>query len=102
LKEEMLAQDRMDPSRTPRTRRDLVLQEVGEEGLVYDRDGALVHILNLTALFAWKLCDGTRSTVEIVEAVRAAFSGTAARDVQRDIEALLERLEERGLLERRP
>lgn len=102
MKEEMLAQERLDPSHTPRTRRDLVLQEVGEEGLVYDREGALVHILNLTALFAWKLCDGTRSTVEISDAVRAAFRGTAAQDVQRDVEGLLARLEERGLLEKRP
>ena len=98
----MLGQERQVSPKSPRTRHDLVLQEVGDEGLLYDREGALVHILNMTALFAWKLCDGTRSVEEVAEAVRSGFRGTATQDVRRDIEGLLARLEERGLLERRP
>jgi len=98
----MLGQERQVPSFSPRTRRDLVLQEVGEEGLLYDREGALVHILNSTALFTWKLCDGTRSLDEIADSLRSAFRGTASQDIRRDIEELLGKLAERGLLEKRP
>jgi len=67
--------------------------------LIYDREGALVHILNVTALCAWKLCDGTRSVGDIAEAVRLSFDGADGTAIQRDMEELLRQLEERGLLE---
>ncbi len=95
----MLGQDISRLRSAPRGRRDLVLQELGDEGLLYDREGALVHILNLTALFTWRLCDGTRSVDEIAAAVRDAFSGTDRTDVRRDVEGLVARFAERGLLE---
>lgn len=83
----------------PRTRKDLVLQEVGDEGLVYDREGALVHILNATALFTWKLCDGSHSVPALTDAVCAAFAGATEPDVLRDLQGLVGQLAERGLLE---
>lgn len=84
----------------PKARRDLVLQEVGEEGLLHDREGELVHILNLTALMTWRLCDGNRSVDQIAAALRESFSSTEGIDVRRDVEGILARFAERGLLER--
>lgn len=98
--EAMLGQNSIGSRPAPRARKDLVLQELGTEGLLYDREGSLVHILNLTALHAWRLCDGSRTTDEIAEAVRATFAGTEKRDVRGDVEELLARFSERGLLER--
>lgn len=90
---------RGDAATVPRARKDLVLQEVGEEGLLYDREGAMVHILNRTALHAWRLCDGRHTIDEIVEALLSAFSGGEASRVRRDVEKMLAGLLERGLLE---
>ncbi len=90
---------RGDAAGGPRARKDLVLQEVGEEGLLYDREGAMVHILNRTALHAWRLCDGRHTVDEIVEALVSAFSGAEATRVRRDVEKMLAGLLERGLLE---
>lgn len=86
--------------RAPRARKDLVLQELGEEGLLYDRDGALVHILNTTALFTWRLCDGSRSPEAIIEVIRSSFTGTDGKDIRSDVEGLLTRFFEQGLLDR--
>lgn len=83
----------------PRARRDLVLQEMGDEGMLYDRAGALVHILNLTALFVWRQCDGVATVESISDSIRRSFSGTDGRDLRRDIEGVLERFAEKGLLE---
>lgn len=83
----------------PRARKDLVLQEVGEEGLLYDREGAMVHILNRTALHAWRLCDGRHTIDEIVEELVSAFRGAEASSVRRDVEKMLTALLDRGLLE---
>ncbi len=83
----------------PRARRDLALQEVGEEGLLYDREAGMVHILNRTALFAWKLCDGTRDSSGIAEALHQAFSGGRELELRADVLHILASFSERGLLE---
>jgi len=83
----------------PRARRDLSLQEVGEEGLLYDREGAMVHILNRTALFAWRMCDGRRKPEEIGAALVKAFRGAEPGRVEADVRRILEEFEERGILE---
>ncbi len=83
----------------PRARKDLVLQEVGKEGLLYDRDGELIHILNVTALQIWKACDGERGLSGFESIIRERFTGLDGHDVRADIESLLAQFEERGLLE---
>jgi coenzyme PQQ synthesis protein D (PqqD) len=97
----MLSQDQSSSLPAPRARKDLLLQELGEEGLLHDREGSLVHIMNLTALFIWRQCDGTKNVSEIVDAVRGSFSGANGRDVRRDVEETLSQFLDRGLLERR-
>ena len=83
----------------PRTRRDLVLQEVGREGLLYDKEGELIHILNTTAIEIWRVCDGEKDVAAIESVIKAKFTNAAGQDVRGDIEKLLTQLDERGLLE---
>lgn len=84
--------------RCPRGREDLALHEVGREGLLYDREGELVHILNVTALAIWRLCDGNQDVDRIEGALRAKFSDLDGHDVRGDIERILNQFGERGLL----
>ena len=83
----------------PRARRDLSLQEVGDEGLPYDREAGMVHILNRTALFTWKRCDGSCTNAAIAEALHSAFAGADSVDIARDVPQILASFAERGLLE---
>lgn len=83
----------------PKARRDLVLQEVGQEGMLYDRAGERIHILNVTALTIWKACDGARDLNGLTEVVASRFTSTEGQDIKGDIEKLLSDFEERGLLE---
>lgn len=82
----------------PRARRDLTLQMVGREGLLYDREGDLIHMLNITALEIWKACDGEHDAVAIELHVRSRFSGLMGHDVREDVRTTLSEFEERGLL----
>ena len=60
----------------PRARREgLVIQELPDEVLVYDRDRDKAHCLNHTAALVWKYCDG-KTTVP-----------TMARNLERDLNA---------------
>jgi hypothetical protein len=82
----------------PKARTDLMLQEVGSEGMLYDRTGERIHILNVTALAIWKVCDGSRDINAIGAAIGLGFSGLEGHDIKSDIEKLLTEFEERGLL----
>ena len=83
----------------PRARRDLVLQEVGREGMLYDRAGERIHILNVTALAIWKACDGARDLDALTDLIGGRFTSTDGQDIRGDIGKLLSDFEERGLLE---
>src|SRR3977135_2058703 len=52
----------------PRARRDgLVIQELPDEVLVYDRDRDKAHCLNQTAALVWKYCDGETNVASIAQ-----------------------------------
>lgn len=87
------------PGHRPVARRDLSLQEVGSEGLLYDREAGMVHILNRTALFAWKRCDGSRSAAAIAEEMGRVFPDGEEVAIRRDVLKILSSFAERGLLE---
>ncbi|HEV7397877.1 MAG TPA: PqqD family protein [Pyrinomonadaceae bacterium] len=54
--------------RTPRARTEgLVIQELPDEVLVYDRNSDKAHCLNQTAALVWKYCDGKTSVPNIAK-----------------------------------
>jgi hypothetical protein len=83
----------------PSARGDLTLQEVGSEGLLYDREAGMVHILNRTALCAWKICDGSHSADEIASRLGEVFPGGDPVAIRDDVLQILTSFAERGLLE---
>ena len=83
------------PVRTP----GIIVQDVGDETLLYSAEGKAIHVLNPTARCIWELCDGEHSTADLVQALRASFSIGAERDVTADIRRTLEDFAARGLLQ---
>jgi len=83
----------------PKARKDLVLQEVGSEAFLYDKEGELVHILNVTALEIWRACDGRRDIAALEARIRERFGELDGHDVRADIGLLLAEFRKRGLLE---
>ena len=54
----------------PEARREgLVVQEMSEEVLVYDRERNKAHCLNRTAALVWSHCDGNKSVAEMAHAI---------------------------------
>lgn len=53
------------PRRPSARKRELVVQDVGEETLVYDLSRHKAHCLNRSAKLLWSNCDGQRSVKEI-------------------------------------
>lgn len=47
----------------------LIIQEMADEVLVYDRERYKAHCLNKTAALVWRHCDGKRSVADIARLV---------------------------------
>jgi hypothetical protein len=78
---------------------DLVVQELGDELLIYDRRTDVAHCLSSVAALVWRTCEGGASVDELV-------SGIGQRDGYEDPQALVlaavDELAEKGLLEGHP
>lgn len=76
---------------------DMVISEVAEEVIAYDRLNHHIHHLNKTSAVIWRLCDGTRTDAELA---RLAGNELDADVDEATIRAALNQLSNAGLLER--
>ena len=59
----------------------LVVQEMSEEVLVYDRESNKAHCLNRTAALVWSHCDGNKSVAEIARALAEETNAPVDEDL---------------------
>jgi hypothetical protein len=74
----------------------LVVKELGDETLIYDREREKAHCLNLTAALVWKNCDGQNDARRIAELMQQQFSASVD---ERLVWLALRQLEKDHLLE---
>jgi hypothetical protein len=77
----------------------LLVEDVGQEVVVYDQDSDQAHTLNRSAALVWRNCDGA-TTVAQMAAVLAAELGVPANE--EIVWLALDRLDRAGLLAERP
>lgn len=80
----------------PYARQDkLVVQELGDETIIYDEERNHVHRLNRTAALVWRACDGKTSVTDLVNILQPELGASATEDV---VWLALDRLEKERLL----
>ena len=84
--------------RKPKANPAVLLQQGGEEAVLFLPGGDDVHVLNAVGLHVWRLMDGTRTVAEIAGAVEEEFEVGAATALA-DVGSFLEELQNRGMLE---
>jgi len=62
-------------------RKDLVVQELSGEVLVYDRQRNKAHCLNSTAALVWGYCDGKTPVSQIARAIEEEINAPVDEDV---------------------
>jgi len=66
----------------PRARKDkLIIKELNDETLVYDRESDEAHCLNVTAARVWKYCDGETSVAQIRQLLANETSASVPEEV---------------------
>src|ERR1041385_5061263 len=88
---------RLSPSQFPRMRREsLVVQDLSDEVLVYDKQIDQAHCLNLSAARVWRSCDGQTSPAQIGRKLSAQLNAEISEDF---VLLALNQLEKYQLLE---
>jgi hypothetical protein len=81
----------------PRARKkDLIVEKMEDETLVYDLRNDRAHCLNRTASSVWRSCDGKRNVRQIAQRVSAEFAEQISDDV---VQLALGRLSKARLLQ---
>jgi hypothetical protein len=81
----------------PVARQDVLERQVGDEWMLYDAVGRAVHVLNATARFVWRRCDGQHALDDFVREARLEFDVEEAL-ARQDIRECLQALEEAGVV----
>ncbi len=81
----------------PTRREDVMERRVGNDHMLYDATGRAVHILNETALFVWRRCDGDHAVQDIVSEAASVY-GIRKEIALADIEECLAALRDKALL----
>ncbi len=80
----------------------VLLRDMGDECLLYDRERGRIHVLNAVAGTVWRMCDGAHGIGAIAEAVRDAYEVPHDADVTGDVETIVTTLANLELLQSRP
>lgn len=81
----------------PHARQDrLVVEEVGDETILYDEQRNHIHRLNQTAALVWRHCDGLRAVADLQAVLQDALGAPVTEDV---VWLALDRLEKEHLLQ---
>lgn len=85
--------------RLPSARPDVVLRRVGNEWVLFDAANDRAHVLNLTAAVVWTYCDGKHAAAAIAEAIGQEIPDAVGAPIVDDVEAVLRRFADEGLLQ---
>ena len=84
----------------PLRNRSVLCKRMGQETVLYDQESETIHVLNPTALLICDLCDGEHSVEDMEKAIRNEFSASDEQMVSQDIQGVIDRFFEEGLLEK--
>ena len=73
-------------------------QQLGEEILLYTSENESVHVLNGTAGFIWKLCDGKHSLADIEKELLKRYELNPDQDVIQDVINVVDDFKYKGLM----
>lgn len=82
----------------PQKKETIYSRRMGEEWMLYDSNNEGIHVINATAEYVWRLCDGSNSREDIKEKISIEYNVPDGADLSMDIDAILEKFQELGVL----
>jgi len=79
----------IDRQKLPLARKDITVQVISDEVMLYDGCSDVIHVLNHSAYAVWKLCNGENTCEDMFEKLSAEYPD-AGLDLARDIQETLQ------------
>jgi hypothetical protein len=83
----------------PIRKEDVHARKLGEEWLLYDSEREKVHILNPTAEFVWRMCDGSHDIAAIKAKLHGLYDIHDEQQLDNDLRQILEEFDQLGMLQ---
>ena len=82
----------------PLRKNGILTRRIGDEWMLYNSEKGDIHVINSTAEFVWRMCDGSRSISEIIHQVRDDYELSDEINIKKDIEDIIQIFWELGVL----
>ncbi len=86
-------------SEKPVKKEDVHARKLGDEWLLYDSQMEKVHILNPTAEYVWRLCDGNHDLAAIKAKLHETYEDIDDEQLQSDLDQIIDEFEKIGVLQ---
>lgn len=83
----------------PLKKEKIVIRDIGDEAVLYNRQTKAIHVLNKTSFLVWEFCDGKHSFEMIEKKIMDKFEVSNAQEVKGDIRDIITKFSELGLIE---
>jgi hypothetical protein len=85
-------------TRQPLRKDGILTRRIGDEWMLYDSEKGDIHVINSTAEYVWRLCDGSHSISEIQRKMQEAFDVPDGVDIIKDIDGIIAKFYDLGVL----
>lgn len=85
--------------RKPLHKDGIFTRKMGKEWMLYDEKNESIHIINSTAEFVWRLCDGSHSIDEIKQELMNIYRISEGIDVRKDVDSIIEKFHQLKILQ---
>lgn len=77
----------------------VLARKTGDEWVLYDSNEKSVHVVNTTAEFVWRFCDGTNTLSDLAKKMYDEFIIPEAADVELALRKIIKNFNDLGILE---
>ncbi|MFZ7111191.1 MAG: PqqD family protein [Desulfatiglandales bacterium] len=83
----------------PQKKPNVHARKLGDEWLLYDPETERLHIVNQTAEYVWRLCDGKNSLEKIKAELRTRYDIADEQQLHNDLTSILNEFDQIGVLQ---
>jgi hypothetical protein len=83
----------------PTRKNDVHARKLGKEWLLYDTENERLHVINATAEFVWRLCDGAHDLAAVKAELRAQYDIKDEEKLDAELNTILADFDRIGVLQ---
>ena len=86
-------------AKKPIKKEGIYTRKLGDEWILYNAEKERMHILNSTAEYVWRMCDGSHDISAIEAKLREAYNIGDDRQLENDVRQILEEFDQLGVIQ---